>query len=355
MTSRRATARPSDEPRRRPDRPRAHGVALALVPTALALAGLAGLWVYSGQRATGVNELRRGGVVEISAAVNRIRRRIALPGSNGVELGMGGAWVTGPVDSGAGVTRIDTSRARRDQAIALGPETATIPDDLAVGEGAVWVILAGGVYRVDPARPTAGRKVQGLPAGSLLSGVAAGAGAVWVVDATRGTLNRVSPASGSVTDVIPVGPSAETAAVGEGAVWVTSVQGMSVLEISPTLRRVVRAIPLGSAPTGIAVGAGSIWVTASERDAVARVEPSSNRVTWITVDEGPTGVSVTGRTVWVASSEAGSVSRIDADRGAVVARLPVPDRPYRIAADGQAVWVTALGRPVRHDHRQPAA
>lgn len=353
MTSSQVTARPREEQGSRRNRQRGHRVLLALVPTALALAALAGLWSLSGQPATGDDELRRGGVVHISAAMNRIRRTIQLPGSNAVELGMGSAWVTGPVESQAGVTRIDMSPGRRDQPIPLGSVSATIPDDLAVGEGAVWVVLADGVYQVDPARPTGGRKVKGLAAGSLLSGVAVGAGAVWVVDATRGTLSRVSPATRSVTDVIPVGASAESVAVGEGAVWVTSVKGMALLKISPSLRRVARAIPLRSRPSGIAVGAGSIWVTASERDAVAKIEPSSNRVTWIGVDDGPTGVSVTGRTVWVASSEAGSVSRIDADRGAVVARLRVPNRPYRIAADEHSVWVTALGRPAPHDHRAP--
>jgi streptogramin lyase len=316
---------------------------------ALAAAGI-GLWWFTRPGEPLGQTLQAGGVVEISPATHQIRRVIAVPGPNDVEVGLGAAWVTGDLGESTSLLRLSGGLAIRTARIDLGPPQAMVPDDLAIGEGAAWVVAADRLYRVDPAHPTPARQVAGLAKGSLLSAVASGAGAVWVVDATRKTLSRVDPGTARVTDSIPIGTSAERVAVGEQAVWGTSSRSAVVLQISPALRRVVRGIPLGGAPSGIAAGAGSVWVTAGKRDAVARIDPVSHRVTWIPVHSGPTGVSATAHGVWVASSSAGIISRLDARTGKVVATVRVAARPYRIAADRDSVWVTLLGRPRPHEH-----
>jgi YVTN family beta-propeller protein len=319
------------------------------VAVVLAAAGL-GLWWFTRPPEPLGQTLQAGGVVEISPATDHIRRVIAVPGPNDIEVGLGAAWVTGDLGESTSLLRLSAGLALRTARVDLGPRPAMAPDDLAIGEGAVWVVAADRLYRGDPARPTPARPVAGLAKGSLLSAVASGAGAVWVVDATRKTLSRVDAATARVTDTIPIGTSAERVAVGERAVWVTSSRSAVVLQISPALRRVVRGIPLGGAPSGIAAGAGSIWVTAGKRDAVARIDPVSHRVTWTPVQGGPTGVSATAHGVWVASSSAGIVSRLDARTGKVVATVRVAARPYRIAADRDSVWVTVLGRGRPHEH-----
>jgi YVTN family beta-propeller protein len=288
---------------------------------------------------------RDAGVVEISATTNRVLRQVALEAPNDVETGLGSTWVTDTQASNATVAQMPSGPTRRPARTALARATATSPDDLAVGEGAVWATVADVLYRIDPARPGAARRISALGRGGLLAGVAVGAGALWIVDSTRRTLIRLDPVSSRATAVIPLPSSADGVAVGEGAVWVPSIQGESVFKISPNLERVVRAIHVEGVGTGVADGAGSVWVTAPGRDAVARIDPVSGRVAWIAAGNAPTDVCVSRGAVWVANSGARTVSRVDPSTGKVVATVGVPRRPNRIAADERSVWVTFLGAP----------
>lgn len=313
---------------------------------ATAAAGLGWLWSAAGFLSTGdEGGLSVAGVVEIDATTNRVLREVELAAPNDVETGFGSTWVTDTRRSSATLAQVDAGVTDRPTRTELARATATSPDDLAVGEGAVWATVADDLYRVDPARPSAARRVGALDPGGLLGGVAVGAGALWVVDSARRTLSRVDPGSRRVTAVIPLPSSADGVAVGAGSVWVPSIQGGSLFKVSPNLARVVRSIPVAGAANGVAVGAGSVWVTAPKRDAVARIDPVSSRVSWIAVGDAPTDVSVGGDAAWVANSGAGSVSSIDPATGRVVATVPVPSRPNRIAADGRSVWVTFLGAP----------
>lgn len=285
------------------------------------------------------------GAVEISAATDRVLREISLSAPNDVETGLGATFVTGTTRSTATVARVPEGPTGEPRSIELAPATATSPDDLAVGAGAVWATVADALYRADPRRLSDARRVAGLPEGGLLSGVAVGAGYVWVADATRRAVNRVDPAGGRPTVAVPLPGSADGVAVGEGAVWVPSAQGGSVFRIDPRTARVERSIAVEGAANGIAAGAGSVWVTASSRDSVARIDPGSGRVGWIGVGDAPTDVCVGRRSVWVANSGSGTVSRIDPATGRVAATIRVPRRPNRIATDGRSVWATFLGPP----------
>ena len=311
-----------------------------------ATAGLAWLSSATGLLSSDVGVGQRAaGVVEISATTNRVLRQVALEAPNDVETGLGSAWVTDTRASSATVTQMPSGPTRRPTRVALARATATSPDDLAVGEGAVWATVADVLYRVDPAPPGAARRIGALGRGGLLAGVAVGAGALWIVDSARRTLIRLDPASLRTTAVIPLPSSADGVAVGEGAVWVPSIQGDSLFKISPNLERVVRAIHLEGVGNGVADGAGSVWVTAPRRDAVARIDPVSGRVAWIAAGDAPTDVCVSRGAVWVANSGARTVSRLEASTGKVVATVSVPRRPNRIAADARSVWVTFLGAP----------
>jgi YVTN family beta-propeller protein len=322
-----------------------------LLVVLLAAGAMALLFGGTGLLTWGGRDERSGaGVAQISAAANQVRRVIDLANPNDVETGMGSAWATG--NPRGNVVLAQLRAFGREARLDLGRPTAMVPDDLAVGEGAVWVLVANRLHRIDPVNPDAAPIASHLGTRSLVAGLAVGVGSVWVVDATRQTLRRIDPATGRVIDTIPVGSAPDGVAVGEGAVWVTSAQSGFVVEVSPTLGRAVRGIRVPGVAEDVAVGAGHVWVTATERDAVARIDPISRRVTWIDVGDAPTGVSVAGQAVWVANSGAGTVSRIDTRSGRVIATVSVPRRPYRIAANRQGAWVTFLGAPLSED---PAA
>jgi streptogramin lyase len=311
-----------------------------------ATAGLAWLSSAAGLLSSDVGSRQPGaGVAEISATTNRELREVELGAPNEVEAGLGSTWVTETRGSRAAVAQIPPGLTRRATYFEFARATATSPDDLAVGEGAVWATVADVLYRIDPARPGAARVVGAPRRGGLLSGVAVGAGAVWIADSTRRTLTRLDPASLRTTVVIPLPGPADGVAVGGGAVWVPSIQGNSVFKVSPNLQRVVRSIHLEGVGNAVAYGAGSVWVTAPRQDAVARIDPVSGRVTRIAVGDAPTDVCVGRSAAWVANSGAGTVSRIDASSGSVVGTVRVSTRPNRIATDGRSVWVTFLGAP----------
>jgi len=314
-------------------------VALALLAPAMA-------WLWPG---SGSDVQRRGRIMEISADTNTLRRTTQLPPPNTIEAGLGAVWVTRAVGARAGLSRLASQPDRRDASVALGAPTTVIRDDLAVGEHAVWVVLGDGLYRVDPSLTRPPRKVFAPARGDLLDGVAAGAGAIWVINVTRGTLIRLDPRSGSVVGVVPVGASPSGVSMNDDAVWVTSPQASLVLKISTTGKRVLDTIRLTAPASAIALGAGSAWVAVASRDAVARIDMRSSRVEWIPVGSRPTGLSATDDAVWVANSGSKTVSRIDPLTGEVAATIAVSERPYRVAADAHRVWVTSLGAPAPHE------
>ena len=63
-----------------------------------------------------------------------------------------------------------------------------------------------------------------------------------------------------MVQTIEAGTTPTGVAVGAGAVWVTNNYGGTVSRIDPAVDRVVQTIPVGNAPTGVAVGDGSVWV-----------------------------------------------------------------------------------------------
>ena len=253
--------------------------------------------------------------------------------------------MTGTDRSTATVSRLPEGPTGRPRPIALGRATATSPDDLAVGAGAVWATVADALYRADPARLGAAVRVAALPRAGLLSGVAVGAGYVWVADSTRRTVNRVDPDGRRATVTVPLPASADGVAVGEGAVWVPSGQGQSVFRIGPGALAWCARSPSRARRTE--------WLRAPEACGSPR-----RRVTRSPASTPPPAAcrgsqSATPRrtcalargSVWVANSGSGTVSRIDPTSGRVAATIEVPARPNRIATDGRSVWATFLGPP----------
>ena len=337
MTAPLLTAQPPQRTHRAQRRRVLFGLLIALVLLAPAFASL---WPRSDPEAQ-----PRGRIMEISADTNALRRTTQLPPPNAIEAGLGAVWVTRTVGARAGLSRLGSEHDPRAASIELGAPEAVIRDDLAVGEGAVWVVLGDGLYRVDPSLTRQARRLLATGRGDVLGGVAAGAGAVWVINVTRGTLSQLDPGSGSVIRVVPVGASPNGVGVSGDAVWVTSASSPQVMKIAATGERVLDTVPLRAPASAIAVGAGSVWVAVDTRDAVAKIDIRSSRVEWILVGSRPTGLSVTDDAVWVANSGSMTVSRIDPRTDEVAATIPVSERPYRIAADSQGVWVTSLGAP----------
>ena len=185
-----------------------------------------------------------------------------------------------------------------------------------------------------------GRVVGDVRTGSRPSAVAAGAGAVWVANATNGTVSRIDPASQKVVGTIPIAGTPVALAVGFGAVWVVNGEGRTVFQINPAANKVVQTITVGNGPDAIAAGAGGVWVANGLDDTVSRIDPQHGvAVPDIPVGSHPAAVVVEGQSVWVANSSDGTVMQIDPRRNAVTLPVHVGNGPAGLAAGSGSIWV----------------
>jgi YVTN family beta-propeller protein len=231
----------------------------------------------------------------------------------GVAAGAGGVWIADTRRSRLLQLHPDFRSVLRTVRLTRRPDVLGLigPNPVAIGFGSVWVgRSAGTIARIDP---RTGRGPD-FSVGNSPIGIAAGAGAVWVVDDDDDTLTRIDPGSEN-----------------------------AVLETTRT----------GRAPSAVAAGAGAVWVANRQDDTVAQVDPRSGAVTGVTrVGRSPTGVAVGEDAVWVANSLSGTVSRLDPRTGSVEATIDVGESPTDVAVAGGLVWVSVQqgatpGGPIR--------
>jgi YVTN family beta-propeller protein len=157
-------------------------------------------------------------------------RSIATGGRTPVRSVSGSVWVAN-IDARS-VSEIDARTAERvGNAI---PVPGSRPNDIAVGEGAVWVIdnIDGTLFRIDPERQT----VEGepTPVGPKPRGVKVGFGYVWVANGGDGTLSRIDPETREpVGEPTKVGGDPADVAIGEGSVWTADHADSTVTRVEP--------------------------------------------------------------------------------------------------------------------------
>jgi streptogramin lyase len=264
------------------------------------------------------------------------------------------------------VMRIDPTTRAVVKTIGLGVEAT----DLAVGKGAVWVAAGSdhALIRIDTAdnvvrtRLRVPEAIGPLPEGyeSGASGVAVGGGAVWLAHGEE--VSRIDPATNEVVATIPAGGNWSGAiAAGEGAIWVVEngrVQTRKpksgftngLLRIDPASNTVTAWVPVpglgepggGESTSGIVgVGAGAVWATVWPDDLLWRIDPVAGvGEESIAAGQEPVNVTVDERAVWIEQRNDGTVTRVDPFANRLVARLVIGRVTRGIAAGEGAVWVT---------------
>jgi YVTN family beta-propeller protein len=271
----------------------------------------------------------------IDAKTSRLAATIGLGRfPSAVAVGAGSVWA-GTLDDQK-LLRIDPTTNAITGTVTTGGTEA-----IDVGYGSVWVLTASypsSLDRIDPVTLA----LSSSPVPGFRS-VAAGEGGVWTIGIQG--LMHVNRGGQTVKQFI-VGYDPFVVAAGGGAVWVLDdTPPGGVLRVDPTSNRVVATIPLGFDPGGMAFGSGALWVTNNSGDAVVEIDPATQRVTRsIGVGDGPVGVAVGEGSVWVANYRDGTVSRIDPSRGSVAATIRVGTEPTYVAAGAGAAWVTVKPR-----------
>ena len=326
---------------------------------------VAGLLLLAGSIAAGIVALTTGGngggelgngVAAIDPAkggVASLTKTRAVPGN--VAVGEGAIWVVNT--EGESVSRIDPETKEIEKTF----KTGGVASEVAAGEGALWVGNAGGrgetntivsISRVDPESGRVTRTVR-LPGGESggdsgvlptagLPRVAVGAGAVWAINPGGDSVSRIDPQSGKLVAKIDAG--GVTIAAGDEGVWVPVDEPPAVVRIDPRTNRVSERIPVSTQSLwGVAVGAGSVWATAREDGLVFRIEPGRNPTTrTIDVGVGVTLADFGEGALWAGNYIDGRVSRIDPRTNTVTARTSI-GAPQALAAGAGAAWVSVAG------------
>jgi ABC-type branched-subunit amino acid transport system substrate-binding protein len=234
-------------------------------------------------------------IARVDPKTKAVTGRVESPGeATDLAAGAGAVWVgTG---GGVGgnwtntVYRLDPATGRTTHTVSL-PDGATGGDraelnggfpQIAVGAGAVWATGGGSVARIDP---HSGALVATVRADA--SRIAAGPEGVWFISARRaGDVTSINPRKNHVGKVINVGDgSLSGIAVGAGSVWVTAEHEGIVWRISNGANPTPIPIDVGAGVNYVAYGAGAVWAANYVRGTLARIDPRTNAV----VSETPIG------------------------------------------------------------------
>jgi YVTN family beta-propeller protein len=198
-------------------------IRLSKDPTASAFAVTAGagaLWVASGDRLLKIDP-RTGTIVGGHVGGQHPASGCCI-GIHDLAFGEGAVWLA---DTSETVLRVSPRGSR----VTGSRELGVIPTAIAVGYRAVWVALPdpnrplAALWEVDPSTVRVTHTITlGKGTSFLLSlDVAIGAGSLWVTNYEDGTLKRVDPTTLTVVATIKIGHHPSGVAVGAGRVWVT--------------------------------------------------------------------------------------------------------------------------------------
>jgi hypothetical protein len=261
-----------------------------------------------------------------------------LPGSNA------------GVPRATGTTVADATPVASGLAVAGRVALPGPPAAVAVGEGAVWMLLEEGtLLRVDPDRhQVTGRLELGAPAGGMPMGpwdvrvgpLAVGAGAVWVGTHRGRVTVRVDPVRLRVTGRF----GGNAVAVAHGVLWSyccrrgDKVMGFGRVDARTLGARrplVVTDAAGRRQPVGaLAVGSDAVWTLPLEGGRLWRVPLGGGAARALRVGGFPYGLAVDGGAVWVLSGagepgsgldRTGRLRRLDQRTGKVTATTPLPE------------------------------
>jgi len=246
---------------------------------------------------------------------------------------------------------VDPKAGKVIDAIDLGFKSNLI----AAGEGAIWVVDPDGstLWRIDP-RTHATKSIGiSVGAGAVPFGIAAGYGAVWVavLRGTKSVVLQLGPTVGDLRHTFsyggraasPVLVSLQPLAVGSGAVWAIDPGRGGIWRIDPKAKGGrARELVEGLSPLSLAAGSGAVWIEhtfgVSKVDAVTGGELGSASIG--SPDGSETAsVAVGSNAIWFTSSSGQRLSRLNPQSVSTVDTFTVGRGPSGIAIGERVVWV----------------
>jgi len=154
--------------------------------------------------------------------------------------------------------------------------------------------------------PSTSPRIANPPNRSATTPSATQALSQWTPLTARDTLAhklvRIDPGSGEVLAEIGVGAGAGPVAAGAGAVWVVNALDGTLSRVDPARNAVASTVPIGDAPAGVAAGASGVWVADEGTGELVSVDPRTGTIRRrYTIGAAPAAVTLLGRTPWVAA------------------------------------------------------
>jgi sugar lactone lactonase YvrE len=320
-------------------------------------------------------------VTRIDPATNDVVAAVAVPpDQTGLAVGAKTVWVATNHDYG--LIQIDPtsdSTLPAPQVPGRAEGLAVAGDTVAVVMGppriAAVIVLSLGPYcrlgsiRVnDPCRIPLGQRRGQRATGWMIPRLTSDGSAIWVADPTRSTVGRIDPDRPlEIADTVRIqtlvhGRRMELTglAAGAGGVWVTGGAWRTIVyrsgprtyfedrpvaaylwRVDPSRRRVVARIRLPCPADSIAVGAGSVWVTTCAEHHVWQIDPLRNRIeAEIPLETAASGIAFGYGSIWLGDPFSGIVTRLDPKTHRVLGVIPVGPHPQQIAIGFGSVWVT---------------
>ncbi|MDX6637741.1 MAG: hypothetical protein QOJ01_1252, partial [Solirubrobacterales bacterium] len=224
------------------------------------------------------------------------------------------------------------------------------PTAIAAGDGALWVLNADDqtISRVDPAT----RAVKTFGTGGVPLDIAVGEGGLWVGNGRRGRAQFVGPSATSVARLdtetngllasvaLPrrrqghLNTNADHLAVGAGAVWAVGPD-FSVSRIDPGTAEIVGSASHVAAEA-VAAGPDGVWARTGDGTLVRldrrgpRIRIESSTLAGIAVGEGA---------VWATAPHDGKLWRVDQEAQLVARPIDVGEGASAVAVGDGAIWV----------------
>ena len=219
-------------------------------------------------------------LLRIDPETRAVRARIPLDSApTGVAVGAGTVWVLS--EATRTVARVDVATDTVVATIAVRgrrSDLKSLPPQIVVGGGSVWVDHGGAVSRIDPATDTTATVRE-----SGASLIAYGDDALWLATGSHADrLERLDPRTGRVLDRVPVDHVGRVSSFGAlaaaaGALWGRPFHDTTLFKFDPKTGSVLAAVPTGAAAMGVALGEDALWVVLND-NALLRVDPKSARV-----------------------------------------------------------------------------
>jgi len=257
--------------------------------------------------------------VLLNANGGEVAHEVSLRDTELVRFGAGSLW---SVSSDGQLARIDPRTGAVVATIGLGVE----PSGIAFGAGSLWLTgkHSPTVFRIDPSVNEIVDRYS-LPMDGVetdLTGeIAIGAGSVWVGHGAYNPgawLERVDTETGRVQRRFSIlGGDVDHVAFGEGGLWVASTSSGELRKIDPRTSQVVLTRSLQSELCCVAVGGGYVWAATNPSGDVWKLTSRGKVLRTIELSSAVKRVTYADGALWATLGGSGTVARIDPTTDAV--------------------------------------